>query len=248
MFYLKKILSVLVLPPASLIVLIAAGLLMIRRWPRAGYVIAWIGTLALLVLSLPATSILLVRAAVNVPSFSASAASGAQAIVILSAGRRQAPEYGGETLSQSGLERARYGATLARELGLPILVTGGSVYGRGLPVAELMAEALRESFHTSVEWIEPASRDTHENALYSARILRDAGIDTVILVTHDIHLRRGMAEFAALGIKTIPAPVTTDANLSDLNFAQHLPNAHALRRSSLALHEIIGYLVLAPKS
>ncbi len=248
MFYIQKIVGALVLPPASLIVLIVAGLVMMRRWPRAGRAAAWTGVIALLMLSLPIMSALLVRAATSVPTFSASNARGAQAIVILGGNRRYAPEYGGETVSQLTLQRLRYGAKLAEELDLPILVTGGSVFGHGLPEARLMAEVLEGSFSTPVRWVESRSRNTHENATFSADILREAGIETVILVTHDIHQRRSMAEFAAVDIKTIPAPVTLRPNLSDQAFPELLPDAGSLKLSALALHELLGYLVLAPKS
>src|SRR5258707_4562639 len=47
------------------------------------------------------------------------------AIVILGAGRRvYAPEFGGETVDEFGLERVRYGAALARLTELPVLVSG----------------------------------------------------------------------------------------------------------------------------
>lgn len=107
-----------------------------------------------------------------------------------------------------------------------------------------MAEALEDSFETPVKWIESKSRNTHENATFSAPLLRAAGIDTVILVTHDVHQRRSMAEFSAAGIDTIPASVTLRANPAGRSFPQHIPNAGALTMSALALHELLGYLLV----
>jgi uncharacterized SAM-binding protein YcdF (DUF218 family) len=247
-FYIQKVLAELILPPASLLILTATGLLLIRRWPRVGHATAWTALVCLLLLSLPAVSTMLVRTASTSGVFSSSAAKDAQAIVILGGGRRYAPEYGGETVSISSLQRARYGAKLARELNLPILVTGGSVYGRGVSEADLMVQALENSFATPVKWIERRSRNTHENAQFSAQVLREAGIDTVVLVTHDIHQRRSMAEFAAVNIKTIPASVTLAQDTSRRSLPEHLPDAYSLMLSSLALHELIGYLVVAPKA
>ncbi|MBK7593641.1 MAG: YdcF family protein, partial [Betaproteobacteria bacterium] len=69
----------------------------------------------------------------------------AQAIVIPGGGvRRNAPEYGGDTLGRLTLERVRYGARLAKQTGLPLLVTGGSVTGNTVPEAVLMKEALEK--------------------------------------------------------------------------------------------------------
>jgi uncharacterized SAM-binding protein YcdF (DUF218 family) len=244
MFYIQKVIGASVLPPASLIILIVIGLLIIRRWPRTGYATVWIGVVSLLLLSLPITSDLLVRTVGDVAPFSAERAKNAQAIVILGGGRRYAPEYGGETISRFALQRLRYGAKLARELDLPVLVTGGAVYGSGKSEGELMADALEESFSTPVEWIESQSRNTHENATLSAPMLRDAGIQTVILVTHDIHQRRSLAEFRAVGIDAIPASVTTRARPEARSFPEHMPNSGSLHMSALALHELLGYFVL----
>jgi len=144
-------------------------------------------------------------------------------------------------------DRIRYGAKLSQELDLPILVTGGSAFGDGIPVARLMAQALDSSFQVPARWVEDRSRDTHENALLSAQQLRAAGIDTIVLVTHDYHQRRSIAEFEAVGLRVIPAPVTFAPPQRSRNLPEHLPSASALKTSSLALHEIIGYWVLAPK-
>ena len=52
-------------------------------------------------------------------------------IVILSAGKRSALEYpSGETASPLTVQRARYGAWLAKETGLPMAVAGGRLWGR----------------------------------------------------------------------------------------------------------------------
>ena len=88
--------------------------------------------------------------------------------------RRDAPEYGGDTLGQLTLERVRYGARVARLTGLPVLVTGGSVLG-GETEAKLMQESLRAEVAVDVKWAEDRSRTTHENAILSAAILRRYG-------------------------------------------------------------------------
>lgn len=246
-FYTKKLLTALIMPPTGPLLLTIFGLALIGRRPRWGRVFAWVGTGSLLALSLPVVAALLMEWAIDTKSFDAAAAREARAIVVLAGGRRWAPEYGGETVSEYTLERIRYGAKLAKELDLPILVTGGLVFGDGTPEARLMAQALESSFQVPARWIEDRSRDTHENAVFSARQLHAAGIDTVVLVTHDYHQRRSLAEFAAVGIRAIPAPVTFAPPRRSRTLPEHLPNATALKMSSLALQELLGYLVLAPK-
>src|SRR5205807_6927764 len=113
-----------------------------QRFPRAGIAMAWSGVSALLILSVPLVAAFLVRSLDSSPPFDSARASSAQAIVILGGGtRRHAAEYGGDTLGELTLERVRYGAAVVRMTGLPVLVSGGSVYG-GEAEAKLMREAL----------------------------------------------------------------------------------------------------------
>jgi uncharacterized SAM-binding protein YcdF (DUF218 family) len=242
-FLLKKILASLVLPPSGPLLLVIAGLLLAPRWQRVGKWLAWGGVASLLALSLPTTATLLARAVTLEPAHLRTDAGAAQAIVILGGGRQSAPEYGGETVSEAALERVRYGATLARQFQLPVLVTGGRTGSQAIPEAELMAATLEKSFDMKVRWKETRSRDTHENAMFSAELLRGAGVHSVLLVTHDIHQRRGIAEFRAAGIEASPAAISSPAVPSGELLSAYLPNASALRRSSLALHEILGNMV-----
>jgi len=61
----------------------------------------------------------------------------AVAIVVLGADRRRdAPEYGGDTIGGFGLERLRYAAWLHKKTGLPVLVSGdGSTQDEVVPEA-----------------------------------------------------------------------------------------------------------------
>lgn len=248
-FLLKKILTPLILPPTSLLLCAVLGLLLLNRWPRIGRILAWTGVVAVLVLSLPFTASLLLDVTVVESGLKSDAARGAQAIVILGGGRKSAPEYGGSALSAAALERVQYGAKLAGEAHLPILVTGGKVFGPGPAEGEIMATTLRQSFATDARWIEDGARDTHENAVLSAALLKVEGIHTVLLVTHDLHQRRALREFTAAGIKAIPAPVTTvGRGEGAASIAERMPNAGALGLSSQVLHEIIGTAILAPRT
>jgi uncharacterized SAM-binding protein YcdF (DUF218 family) len=240
-FALKKLVTVLVLPPLSTILLLACGLLLMRKRPRLALTLSWSALVVLTLCSLPVTSQLLMHL-LRLPSgLSSEAATAAKAIVVLGGGRQTAPEYGGSTISAMTLERVRYGAKLAAERRLPLLLSGGTVY-RGDPEALLMDRALRQSFATQARWLEQRSRDTAENAQYSAAILKSAGIRTVLVVTHDIHQRRSVAEFAAAGLEAVPAPVSMVPPGISGNAIDHLPNDGAFRRNVMLLHEILGNL------
>lgn len=243
LFYSKKIITALVLPPTGPLLITAVGLLLRRRWVRTGVALTWTGLMILFLLSLPSVSSALLHACIEDTTFDLNAARKAQAIVILGGGRKDAPEYGGQTVSELALERLRYGAVLARQLQLPILVTGGAIYGRGITEGVLMAQALEQSFDSAPKWVESRSRDTYENARLSDPILEAEAVETIVLVTHDFHMRRAVAEFSHVGMQVVPAPVSYARQEPERSFPDHLPSATALRNSALAIHELLGFVI-----
>jgi uncharacterized SAM-binding protein YcdF (DUF218 family) len=243
-FFFKKVVAGLVLPPISALLLIVAGLLLLDRKPRVGRALAWFGTLTLLVLSLPPVSFALTKLVGDNAPLDRQQALQAQAIVVLGGGlRRNAPEYGGDTVNWLTLERVRYAAKLARETKLPVLVTGGRVYG-GRPEAEVMQEVLEHEYTIPVRWVEAASRNTHENAVLSAKLLKRDGISRVLVVCHGVDTRRAGREFRATGLEVIPAP-TDIPSLTVDNPIQLLPSMAALYGSYLALYELLGNVASA---
>jgi uncharacterized SAM-binding protein YcdF (DUF218 family) len=243
LFFIKKLLTALVLPPTGPLVLAFAGALTIRRRPRLGGALLWTGLLALLALSLGPVSYLLLRLANDAPAVRMEDARTAQAIVVLGGGlRRDAPEYGGDTLGRWTLERVRYGAKLARDTGLPVLVAGGSVWGDTATEAAVMRAALEQEFNVPVRWTEERSRNTHENAQFAAAILKRDGVKRVVVVMHGFDIRRARAEFEAAGLEVVPAPtvlprfgITTPLDL--------LPSMGALQGSQVALYELLANAV-----
>ena len=242
MFYLKKLLSSLVLPPFSLILLALFGLWLSRKHARTGRAIATFALLGLIALSLPPVADGLMHSLESQPAISAQKLARAQAIVILGGGiYPAAPEYGGDTVSRWSLTRVRYGAYLQKRSGLPILVTGGAPFG-GRPEGEVMKETIEREFHGQVKWVESKSRDTAENAAYSAAMLKAAGISRIALVSDGWHLPRAIELFQRQGLEVLPAP-TGFATPSPSRFARALPSAGALADSNLALHEWLGIFV-----
>jgi uncharacterized SAM-binding protein YcdF (DUF218 family) len=244
LFTLKKFFSAAVLLPTGPLLLAMTGLLLARRWPRTGRAITWGSLIALLLFATPLVEHALVDS-IKIPATDIQRADGAQAIVILGGGARRGTAEFGDTVSEYSLERVRYGAKLAKKLGLPVLVTSGAVFA-GQAESLLMAKVLDEDFGVHTTWIEDRSRDTHQNAQLSAALLLPLGIRRILLVTHDVHERRSIAEFRHAGFDVIPAPVTS-LPPGPGSFIEALPGASALRNSDMALHEIIGNLVLGPK-
>jgi uncharacterized SAM-binding protein YcdF (DUF218 family) len=236
----------LILPPANLLLLIAIGLLLWRRWPRVGRIVAGTGLAALALLSSNAGAAFLVRPLEGMTApLLAPERAGAQAIVVLAAGRLQdAPEYGGLDIPDYyALARMRYAAHLQRRTGLPLLVTGGNG-GKGdkereYAKADAMAAALREDFGVPVRWIEPQSRNTAENAAFSAAMLRKDGIRRILLVTDAMHMPRSRTVFEAAGLEVVSAPTMFFSDQARSPGAW-LPSAEGMRRSWYATYEWMG--------
>jgi uncharacterized SAM-binding protein YcdF (DUF218 family) len=241
-FLLKKTIAALILPPIGPLILIFLGVLFLRPLPKVGRASVVAGALALLGLSLPVVSTSLVQVLDDNPALDLLRPSGAQAIVILGGGvRPDAQEYGGDTLGRLTLERVRYGALVSRKIRLPVLVTGGAVSDT-MPEAVLMKRSLEEEFGIGVQWSEPRSRNTHENAVFSAEILRHAGIQRVILVAHSFDMRRATAEFADAGLAVIPA-ATGIPSTQPSRWTDWVPTVPALQSSYWALYELLANAV-----
>jgi uncharacterized SAM-binding protein YcdF (DUF218 family) len=240
--WVKALVKALVLPPTGPLLVAVVGLALWSRHPRAGRTLAALGVAALLALSMPVVADLLGRTVDTSVALDLGAARKAQAVVILGGGvRRDAPEYGGDTVATLTLERVRYGARVARMTGLPVLVSGGSVLG-GEAEGKLMAAALEHEFGVPVRWIEARSRTTHENAVLSARMLKEEGIDRIVLVTHGFDTRRAVAEFEAQGLAVVTA-ATGVRGKSDHTLLDYLPSMGGLRGSYYATYEILANLV-----
>lgn len=242
LFALRQFAKALVLPPASSLLVLLAGLVLLRRAPRAGRALAWIGAGSLLLLSLPAVAWWLTLP-FDREAFDPAEAVDAQAVVILGGGIRPgAREYGGDTLGRLTLDRVRYGAQVAKRTQLPVLVSGGRPRGASSSEAALMAHALQDEYGVAVRWVENRSRNTRENARRSAAYLKADGIDRVVLVAHAIDMPRATAEFADVGVATVPAPTGLPARGS-FGVMAFLPSAAALQQSYYACYELLANLV-----
>jgi uncharacterized SAM-binding protein YcdF (DUF218 family) len=226
----------LLLPPVSLVFTALVGVVLAVWKKAAGLLLAAASLLLLLALSTPAAAIALVRG-LEPPPLTTEQRQGAQAIVILTGGRsRAAPEWSGDTVNAASLRRARYGAQLARETGLPVLVTGGNPDRADLAEARLLAPLLEREFGIAPRWIEDASDTTAENAQRAAAMLRAEGISRVLLVTDAAHMPRALRVFTRAGLAPIAAP-TGYAGQRGFMPRLLLPNVEALWLSNVAIRE-----------
>ncbi len=235
----------LLLPPASLLLLFLAGLLLLPRRRSLAWILIAASFIGIWVLSTPfvatrALSQLQIYEAVGVQG---DLPSSPQAIVVLSAGLRPfAPESGAAELGPLSLERLRYAARLVRRSNLPILLSGGSIAPKTPALAEIMARTLERDFKLKADWQEVDSSNTHTNAVYSAKILKEKDIRTIFLVTHAWHMPRAKKSFERAGLEVVPAPMGFAVPSDGSRLRAWIPSAGALQLSSYALHEWIGTL------
>jgi len=102
-----------------------------------------------------------------------------------------------------------------------------------------MAAALRDDFGVPARWIEGRSRDTAENASFSAALLRADGVKRILLVTDAMHMPRARAAFERAGLDVVSAPTMFFSN-QPRSLHAWLPSAEGLRRSWYATYELLG--------
>jgi uncharacterized SAM-binding protein YcdF (DUF218 family) len=239
----QSVLTALALPPLLFTLACLAGALLAWRGRRWGAALAALAAGGQLLLATPFAAGLLLASLDREAAPDASADGHAPgAIIVLAAevarGRAEV-EVGPMTL-----ERLRAGAVLHRRTGLPILVAGGPIAPDDPPLAALMARSLAGDFGVTARWVEPRSRDTRENAAFSAALLREAGIGTAHLVTHGWHMPRAREAFARQGFPALPAPVRL-GRVPDGRLTDWVPRADRLAESWFALREWAGRLVYA---
>lgn len=238
------------LPPGINLVILIVALALFKRFQRSALAAIGIALFSLLIFSLPVVSNSLIAKLESSPPINsqqikrfAAETEVKRAIVILSGGRvRSAPEYGQiDTVNAATLQRLQYAAWLQKRTGLPVLLSGGSVFNEATAEAVLMNQVMMANFAIAPRWIESQSKNTAENALFSAQILHSNDIEEILLITHSWHMPRAKRMFEKNKVKVIAAPTGFEYKPSITNrWVDYLPNSKALEQSSRALHEIVG--------
>jgi uncharacterized SAM-binding protein YcdF (DUF218 family) len=230
------------IPPNLFILAAMVGVVIAWRNKRFGLAVVTAAIGCLYLVSTPLLAGLLIRSteaiASGVPTLPSDTPPGA--IIVLSAEARHSDVAGEpDTVGPLTLERLAEAARQQRHLGLPILVSGGPPGDHESSLAALMSHMLQEDFGVPVRWREDRSRNTFENASFSAAILRQAGIQAALVVAHPWDMARALWSFRAVGYPVIPRP-TPKGGTPSLSVSALLPQIPALRDSYYALHELIG--------
>ena len=185
----------------SLIALV--GTLRKRRWVAAS------GVIGLFVIISPAAEWLFSRPLEGqYPVRPFKAPAEIQAIVVFSSGVEPPVfERPYAQANQNTIERCEYAAWIYRNHPLPVLACGGASDVGRPPFSDAMRELLgRGGVPEGMIWTEDRSRNTHENALFAAEILRRHGFQRVALVVDGRSMIRASACLRKEDIEVTPAP------------------------------------------
>nr|WP_316639362.1 YdcF family protein [uncultured Roseateles sp.] len=255
---LKPFIAALLLPPVPFLILLPLAALLLWRKHAAGWLLALFsaaglffgqseaagqGLSRLLLRSQPALDVDALTALARDPQTRKSTS-----IAVLGAGIEPfAPEYGVANLSPYSLERLRYGLWLGKRLGVPVGFSGGLSQGASeddTPEALVAQRIASQEFGRSLQWVDPYAKDTHENALRSLLLLREAGVRKVIVVTHGWHMPRALKAFQALAgsdIEIVAAPMGMGIS-AKASGQRWLPSAQGGQTVRLVLKEWMGSL------
>lgn len=168
----------------------------------------------------------------------------AEAIVVLGGGVHPRPKDQPYPDLHSGADRVWHAARIFHAGKAPLVILSGGVIPRlGTEISE--AEAMR-IFLTDLGVppeairLEERSLNTHENAIFTAELLRDSGLTRILLVTSALHMPRAMAAFRAAGVEAVPAAADFMLEKESASLLRWLPEVRSLALSTAVLHEYLG--------
>ncbi|HSB90411.1 MAG TPA: YdcF family protein [Anaerolineales bacterium] len=175
----------------------------------------------------------------------AGEAQGARTVVVLGGGSQtfSLSSVAIDVPSDATAYRVLEADRLYRLLDHPLLIlSGGPPSGTAAAEGEVMRELLAQQGVTADQMVtEIETGNTHEQAVVVAQLLAERKIESFILVTSPIHMRRAVGAFAEQGLHPIPS-VSSDARSAGASAMPFLPSEEGLRRSQSALREIMALI------
>lgn len=234
--------------PLGLALLLASIALILGRFRRVSRLALLLTIVLLWLASMPVTARLLaLRWEAAYPPVAVADLPRGEVIVLLGGFVKQPLPPRVVPDLKEGVDRLFEVADLFRAGNAPtILISGGNLPWHNIvaPEAHWIASFLGElGVPAEAITIEDKSRNTRENAVFTAAILRDKGWHSVLLVTSADHMPRAIAAFRKVGIEAIAAPADVQARTPVYeDVLDVLPDADALVETSGVLKEMFGFV------
>lgn len=181
------------------------------------------------------------------PQEAVDALTPLEGIVVLGGGLNAGPPGWVYPDLGSASDRFWHAARIYHAGKAPLIVVSGGVvqWSKGRrPEAEAVRDFLMAlGVPEQAIRLESRSRNTRENALYTAELLQEEGIERVFLVTSALHMPRALATFRAAGLDPVAAATDFEVMPEPAHLLRWLPDATALSDSSRALKEYLGWWV-----
>jgi uncharacterized SAM-binding protein YcdF (DUF218 family) len=250
-FLLSKLLDVVFSPLAWAFVLVAVGVPWrsdARPWSRWRRACVVVGLVELYVFALEPTALTLARALEASAPQTMRPGATYDAVVLLggmvdewTTADRRVPAY------NENVERLLSTFDLLRTGRARVVVISGGAQdpalGRAAEAYVLADQLAAWGIDAQRLVVEAGSRNTRENAVNTAQIVRARGFHRVLLVTSAAHMVRAQGCFNAVGLAVDTLPVDWSTPRTGRPPFTPLPRATALASSTEALREFAGRLV-----
>lgn len=183
------------------------------------------------------------------PLDSTEAPTDVEAVVVLSGGGNTFRSSGYEINTPGPHTAYRTLETIRLHNMMPealLILSGGIGDPNGLtqPESEIMrAELLRAGVPDSRIALETKSRNTREQALNLAAMLRERDIDSFVLITSASHMRRALGAIRAQGfaaVPSVPSTISDEMHTGQPWYRAWLPSEGGLYRSRSVMREILA--------
>ncbi|MGE3541409.1 MAG: YdcF family protein [Candidatus Tectimicrobiota bacterium] len=244
-FILSKVMGWLLYPLPVVLGLLLVALLCYRR--RFGRWLLAVAVLGLYGVSTPACTLWLLEYLEGPYRAPRPLQTHYDAVIVLTGMVRLRIQRPGYIEFNSHVERILAGISLVkRGVADRLLIAGGS----GEPSLSTLSEArqlrpfvLEFGLTDAQVLTEERSRNTYENALYSAEIIRQHGFQKLLLVTSAFHMYRSERVFHKQGIFPDLYPVDFVSLGGPRTPFDFLPSVTTLTITTLMIHELVGVLM-----
>ena len=146
------------------------------------------------------------------------------------------------------VERILEGITIVKQgIADKLLIVGGSgdPFDRRLSEASVLRTfALEFGLRDKQVLVEEVSRNTYENAVNAAQIIRAGNYRQLVLITSAAHMYRAAAAFHKQGLFPKPYPVDFQSNGGEgIGLFDFFPSADTLAITTSIVHELIGVVM-----